>query len=159
MTLIRWKPIRDIRTWEPVSDVTSEIFTMQKEIDRLFDRFRGGVSEETTDSVWTPAVDILEEKDQFIVRAELPGVEKKDVKITIQNNMLVLRGEKKFETEKEGRNFHRVERSYGSFYRSFTLPTSVVSSRIEASYTDGVLTVAIPKSEESKPKEIEVKVS
>jgi HSP20 family protein len=159
MTLIRWKPIRDLSTWQPISDVSSEIFNMQREIDRLFDRFRGGVTAESSVSTWAPAVDIVEEKDHFVVRAELPGVEKKDVKITIENNVLALRGEKKFEEEKEGKNFHRVERSYGSFYRSFTLPTSVVSNKIEASYADGVLTITIPKSEEAKPKEIEVKVS
>jgi HSP20 family protein len=159
MTLVRWKPMRGLSTWHPISDVTSEIFSMQKEIDRLFDRFQGGVTEESPDSSWAPAVDIIEEQDHFVVRAELPGVAKKDVKITIDNNVLMLRGEKKLEEEKEGKNFHRVERSYGSFYRSFTLPTSVVSNKIEASYSDGVLNIIIPKSEESKPREIEVKVS
>jgi HSP20 family protein len=159
MTLIRWKPMRDLTTWQPVSDVTSEIFSMQKEIDRLFDRFRGGISDESPLSAWVPAVDVSEEKDHFTVRAELPGVEKADVKITIQNNVLTLRGEKKFEEKKEGKNFHRVERNYGSFYRSFTLPVSVVSNKIEASSADGVLTITIPKSEESKPKDIEVKIS
>jgi HSP20 family protein len=158
MTLIRWKPMRDLRTWHPIGDVTNEIFSMQKEIDRLFERFRGGVTEESSISSWSPVVDIVEEKDHFVVRAELPGVDKKDVRITIEDNVLNLRGEKKFEGEKEGKDYHRIERSYGSFYRSFTLPTSVLSSKIEASYTDGVLTVTIPKAEEAKPKEIEVKV-
>lgn len=151
--------MRDLSTWQPISDVSSEFFNMQREIDRLYDRFRGGVTEESSLSTWAPAVDIIEEKDHFVVRAELPGVAKKDVKITIENNVLMLRGEKKFEEEKDGKNFHRVERSYGAFYRSFTLPTSVISNKIEALYSDGVLNITIPKSEEAKPKEIEVKVS
>ncbi len=131
---------------------------MQREIDRMFDRFRGGQSDEGSLIGWSPVVDILEEENQYIVRAELPGVDKNDVKITVENSQLTIRGEKKQEEEKEGRNYHRVERSYGSFYRSFSLPTTVLSSKIEAAFADGVLTVTIPKAEEAKPKAIEVKV-
>lgn len=158
MTLVRWRPLHDTPTWNPVSDLTSEIVSMQRDIDRMFDRFRGGISDDNNTSAWTPAVDIAEEPDKFIFHAELPGVDKKDVKITIQKNVLSVRGEKKHEEEKDGKNYHRVERSYGSFFRSFSLPSTVLSDKIEASYADGILTISIPKAEEAKPKEIEVKV-
>ena len=158
MTLIRWKPLHSVSGWHPVTNLADEVITMQREIDRMFDRFRGGVSEENALAAWSPVVDIVEEENQYIVRAELPGVDKADVKITVESNQLTIRGEKKQEEEKEGRNYHRVERSYGSFYRSFSLPTTVNSGKIEAAFADGVLTVSIPKAEEAKPKAIEVKV-
>ncbi len=158
MTVVRWKPIRDVASWMPVSDLASEIVSMQHDIDRMFDRFRGGVADDHFVSAWTPVVDVAEEADRYIFHAELPGVDKKDVKITVQNNILTVRGEKKQEEETDGKNYHRTERSYGSFFRSFTLPSTVVTDKIEASYADGVLTIAIPKAEEAKPKEIEVKV-
>ena len=158
MTLIRWKPVREVNLWSPVNDLTNELFTMQREIDHMFDRFRGGSVENNANLPWSPVVDIAEEKDQYIVRAELPGVDKNDVKITVENNLLSIRGEKKIEAEKEGKNYHRVERSYGSFFRSFTLPSTVESNKIEATYSDGVLSLSIPKAVEAKPKEIEVKI-
>jgi HSP20 family protein len=159
MTLVQWKPVRGVSTWHPVTSLAEEVISMQREIDRMFDRFSGGQSDESALAGWAPVVDILEEANQYVVRAELPGVDKNDVKITVESNHLTIRGEKKQEEEKEGRNYHRVERSYGAFYRSFTLPTTVVSSKIEASFADGVLTVSIPKVEEVKPKAIEVKVT
>ncbi len=158
MTLIRWKPLREVTPWNPITDMAEEIVNMQREIDRMFDRFHGGVSAEHAVEGWSPAVDIVEEDQQFVVHADLPGVNKNDVKITVENNQLTIRGEKKQEEIKEGKNYHRVERCYGSFYRSFTLPSSALSNKIEASFTDGVLTLTIPKAEEAKPKSIEVKV-
>ena len=158
MTLIRWNPLRDVTAWHPVSDFATEFTTMQREIDRMFDRFRGGTTEDGVTSTWMPVVDIAERANDFHVKVELPGVKKEDVRITVQNNTLTIRGEKKLENEKNGENYHRVERSYGLFQRSFTLPTSVVSERIEASYDNGVLSITIPKAEEVKPREIEVKV-
>ncbi len=158
MTLIRWKPVRDVTAWHPVSDLAGEIFDMQREIDRVFDRFRGGSADDGYSSTLMPAVDITERDNDFYIKAELPGVQKNDVKITVQNDILTIRGEKKQEAEKKGENYHRVERAYGSFQRSFTLPASVRSDRIEAAFNDGVLTISLPKAEEAKPKEIEVKV-
>ncbi|MBI4548049.1 MAG: Hsp20/alpha crystallin family protein [Ignavibacteriae bacterium] len=131
---------------------------MQREIDRMFDRFRGGMIDDGSASTWLPTVDIAEQENDYVVKVDLPGVNKSDVKITVQNDVLTIRGEKKQEKEKKGENYHRVERSYGSFQRSFTLPSSVMSDKIEASYDNGVLTITLPKVEEAKPKEIEVKV-
>lgn len=158
MTLIRWKPVRDVTAWHPVTDLASEIFDMQREIDRVFDRFRGGSADDGYVSSLMPAVDIVERENDFHIKVELPGVQKNDVKITVVNDVLTVRGEKKQESEKKGENYHRVERSYGSFQRSFTLPASVRSEKIEASYDNGVLTIDLPKAEEAKPKEIEVKL-
>jgi HSP20 family protein len=158
MTLIRWNPVRDVTAWHPVTDFASEFLTMQREIDRMFGRFRGGVLDEGTSTGILPAVDIIERETDFLVKVELPGVNKDEVKITVQNDVLTIRGEKKFEKEKKGDTYHRVERSYGAFQRSFTLPASVKNDKIEATHENGVLHVILPKAEEAKPKEIEVKV-
>ena len=158
MTLIRWSPLRDVASWHPVGDLANEIVQMQREIDRMFDHFRGGVADDTNGATWIPAVDIVEQNGEFIVKTELPGVDRKEVKITVQDNVLTITGEKRQEAQKEGRNYTRVERSFGTFQRSFTLPTTIASERIEASYNDGVLTISLPKVEAAKPREIEVKV-
>ncbi|HUL43181.1 MAG TPA: Hsp20/alpha crystallin family protein [Bacteroidota bacterium] len=158
MTLIRWNPVRDVTAWRPINHFVGDIANMQSELDRMFDRFRGGILDDSGMAAFMPPVDITEDETNFTIRAEVPGVEKKDVSITVQNGVLTVRGEKKEDVEKKDKNVHRVERSYGSFQRSFTLPTTVKSDKIEASYDNGVLTISIPKSEESKPKEIEVKV-
>lgn len=158
MTVIRWNPVREITAWRPVTDFATEFVNMQREIDRMFDHFRGGVFEEGSSAGVVPAVDIVERETDFLVKIELPGVNKEDVKITVQNDVLTIKGEKKLEMEKKGDTYRRVERSYGIFQRSFPLPASVKADRIEATYENGVLNVVLPKAEEAKPKEIEVKV-
>ena len=154
MALIRWNPAREGAAWP------SDLFGIQREINRMFDSaFRFDTrNEDSVFHAWTPAVDFAERDDQFVVKAELPGVNKDDVKITLENNILTIHGEKKQEKEIKKENYHHVERSYGSFERSFTLPTSVKSDKIDAVYKDGVLQIALPKSEDAKPKQIEVKV-
>jgi len=108
-------------------------------------------------TMWSPSVDISETADSFIVRAELPGMKKEDIELEVENNVLSIRGERKFEKTDEGENYHFMERSYGSFYRSFTLPKNVDSETIGAEYKDGMLVVSIPKKEEVKPKKVEIK--
>lgn len=155
MSLVRWNPVRDLAT------IPSSILSMQQEINRMFDRFfRGGVVDDTDlfPTTWMPAVDLVEKDDEYVAKVELPGVHKDDVKITLQDNILTIRGEKKEEKETKNSNYHRLERSYGSFQRSFTLPTSVRQDKVEAEYRDGVLTITLPKAEEAKRKQIEVKV-
>jgi HSP20 family protein len=129
-------------------------------MNRLFDNFfrPGWKDEDTSLSLWSPAVDIAEQDDEYLVKVELPGVEKNDVSITLESNILTVRGTKRQEKEDKGREYHRVERSYGSFHRSFTLPISVQADKINAVFADGILSVTLPKAEESKPKQIEVKV-
>lgn len=155
MSLIRWTPSRDLMNWP------SEVVSMRREINRLFDNFfRGGIQDDETffTSAWTPAVDIAEEENEYLVKVELPGVNKDDVKITLESNILTIRGEKKKEKETKDENYHRLERSYGSFQRSFTLPSTVKSDKIDAVYKDGIVSITLPKAEEAKPKQIEVKV-
>ena len=155
MSLIRWNPMRDLATFP--ADVTN----VQREINRVFDNFfRGGMLDDGSlgASMWAPAVDVQERDEAYQVKVELPGVDKDDVKITMEDNILTIRGEKKQEKDSKNSNYHRVERSYGSFQRSFTLPTSVKHDKIEASYKDGILSIALPKAEDAKPKQIEVKV-
>lgn len=132
------------------------------EIDREMERFvndlfgRGVVR---LSDEWAPVVDVEETKDEVIVRAEVPGMTKEDISVTLQNNVLTLRGEKKQEKEEKGKTFHRMERSYGAFVRSFTLPTLVEGDKVRAAYKDGVLTITLPKVEEVKPKEISISVN
>ena len=155
MSLVRWTPARDL------SAFPSDVLSMRKEFNRLFDSFFQGDLADTTSaftSAWIPAVDIAERENEFVVRMELPGVKKEDVKITMQEGILTVRGEKKQEKESKGSDFHRVERAYGSFQRSFTLPTAVKSGDIDASFSDGVLNISLPKAEEAKPKQIDVRV-
>ena len=130
-------------------------------VDNFFDNiFRSDVLDNGTFglSTWTPAVDIAEQENEYLVKVELPGINKDDVKITVESNVLTVRGEKKQDQEVKEDNYHRVERTYGSFLRSFRLPSSVRADRIDAVYKDGILTVTLPKAEEAKPKQIEVKV-
>lgn len=155
MSIIRWNPTREMTT------MPSPLWSMQREINRLFDNFFEGGSQDDGSfglSMWTPAVDIAEHDNEYLVKVELPGIAKDDVKITLESNVLTIRGEKKQEKNGKKGNYHRVERSYGSFQRSFTLPTSVRSDSIDAAYADGILTITLPKAEEAKPKQIEVKV-
>lgn len=155
MSLVRWNPTRELTSFP------SGILNMQREINRMFDSFfRDGVADDGTPapSMWSPAVDVAEHENEYRVKVELPGVSKDDVKITMQENVLTIRGEKKQETETKESNLHRIERSYGTFQRSFSLPTTVKTDKIEAAHKDGILTIILPKAEEAKPKQIEVKV-
>lgn len=160
MALVRWNPVRDLTSWSSMVDALPDIGQMQREMNLLFDSFfRGGQFDDGSHGDFlSPAVDIVERDDEYIVEAELPGLTKDDVKISIEGNILTIKGEKKQEKVKEGRNAHRTERAYGAFMQSFTLPTSVKTDKIEANYRDGILTITLPKAEEAKPKAIEVKV-
>ncbi len=147
MAVVQWRPMRDV-------------FSLQEEINRMFDEIMGRVPAERRPErqTWTPAVDVYETKDAVVVEIEAPGLDKKDLHLSIQDNVLTVKGERRWQEEKKERNYHRVERVYGSFQRSFTLPASVDSNRVKATYKDGVLTITLPKVEEAKPKEISVKV-
>ena len=144
--------------WEPFRDLTS----LRERMDRLFDEFggRGWPAEEgLSTGVWNPAVDVYETKDSLVLKADLPDVSKDDVSLAVEGNVLTIHGERKKEKEVKEKDYYRMERSYGAFSRSFTLPSSVNSEKIEAVFSGGVLTITLPKKEESKPKQIQVKVS
>ena len=136
-----------------------------REIEDMFDRYtkaigfpRRGNQEVMTSGDWSPRVDIAETDNSFVIKAEIPEVKKEDVKVTVDNGVLTIRGERKQENEEKGRKCHRIERYYGSFTRSFTLPDNVDEAKIEASFRDGMLNLQIPKTEAAKSKAIEVKV-
>jgi len=141
MKLVKWYPHRNLDS-------------LPNEIDKFFGDF--GLDFWNTDSVWNPSVDIAESNDGFEVKAEIPGLNKDDIKISFEDEMLKLSGERKFEDEKKEKNYHRIERRYGKFERAFYLPKNVKTENIKAKYKDGILTVNIPKSEEAKSKEIEI---
>ena len=138
--------------WSPVSDLAA------LEIDRLNRMFEAAFNAEgVARSVWTPAVDIYETPSQdVVVKMDLPDLKREDIKVTFENNALSIEGERKAATDVSPEQFHRVERRYGAFRRSFTLPASVDAAHVDASYQDGVLTVTLPRREETRPKQIPI---
>jgi HSP20 family protein len=123
-----------------------------------FDPFGRFGEENWSLAAWAPACDIFETDNEIVVKAELPEVKKEDVKVSVENNILTIHGERKFSEETKRENYHRLERSYGEFTRSFTLPSFVDTGKINAEFKDGMLRVTMPKREEAKPKQVEVKV-
>ena len=149
MAIVRWEPFRDLLTTQ---DRFNRLF------NDTFSRF-WGEGGEPTQTGWLPAVDVYETDHNVVMKAELPGVDPKNVEIRVEDGTLYLKGERKFEKEVKDDNYHRVERSYGSFARSFGLPSSVDSEKGTAEYKDGVLTLTLPKKEEAKPKTIKILAS
>jgi HSP20 family protein len=140
----------------------SSLWSERSLFPNLFDEFfndRSFRSLQETARTWTPAVDILEKDGNLILRAELPGINEKEIDLKLEGNVLTLRGERKLEDEQESNNYHRIERFYGAFSRSFTLPETVDRDQIKADYKSGVLTVTIPQRPEVKPREIPVSVN
>jgi HSP20 family protein len=147
MAITRWRPFRDL-------------ISIQDEMNGLFDDFFGRpfTRREWTEEAWSPSVDVSETKDNITINAEIPGMSKEDVKVSVQDNVLTLSGERKQEKEEKNANDHRIERNYGSFRRSFTLSTPVQPDKVKATYKDGILKITFPKTEEVKPKEIPINV-
>src|SRR5258705_954401 len=145
MSIVRYDPFRDLRT-------------LQEEVNRLFsNNLSLSLGEEgIARGAWNPNVDIYENKDQIVLEAELPGMNREDFDLTIENNVITLRGERRFEKKDDADNYHRVERAYGSFTRSFTLPQTVSGEGVSAEYRNGVLRVTLPKREETKARRIEI---
>ena len=133
--------------------------TLQEQIHRVFGDLAGRATEESNLTAWAPPVDIYETENELVVKADLPDVNPQDLDIRVENNILTIRGERKFENKVNEENYLRVERVYGAFSRSFSLANSVKSEAIKADYHDGVLTLSLPKREEAKPKQIKVNVS
>jgi HSP20 family protein len=135
------------------------ISTLQDQFNRLFNESFRNHTEESALTTWAPAVDIYETPNELVVKADLPDVNEKDIDVRVENNLLTIRGERKFEKSVSEENFLRVERTYGAFSRSFSLPNTVNSEAIGAEYKNGVLTVTLPKREESKPRQVKVTVN
>lgn len=144
----------DMQVWNPF-----------QEFESLLDRYNRGrsgkqLSSDLSFADWAPSCDIEEEEDKYVIKADLPGVDKKDIDVKLENGVISIRGEKQVEKETgKGTKRHRTERFHGTFARSFTLPDAVQDERVDASYKDGVLKLVIPKAEEAKPKSIDIKVS
>ena len=135
-----------------------ELFELQRGINQLFDESFGAPGEDTALKAWTPAVDVYEDQDSFLIKVDLPEIGREDVKVNLDENTLSISGERRVENEAKRENYHRVERSYGQFYRSFTIPPNVNLEAINAQFKDGVLRLTLPKKEEAKPRQIDVKV-
>jgi len=148
-----------ITHWDPFKEMEG----LQHRLSGYFGRplMRRGHDEEEsiTAAEWAPLVDIIEDDREYLVKAELPEVKKGDVKVSVENGMLTIRGERQFEKEEKGKKYHRVERGYGSFVRSFALPDIADADKVSAEFRDGVLRVHLPKTEKAKSKQIEVKVA
>jgi HSP20 family protein len=147
MALVRWRPRGDF-------------VDVRDEIDRLFDTFLPAEfkAEHSVTAAWVPRVDIAETDNEVVVTTELPGVERKDAKLSVEDNVLTIGGEKKQEKEIKEKNYHCVERRYGTFSRSFALPTRIQADKVKATFKDGILTIKLPKIEEAKTKEIPIEI-
>jgi HSP20 family protein len=145
MAISRWDPFRDLSV-------------LQDRMNRLFDDAGRGwrADEPAATTTWSPAVDILETENEIVVKAELPGVDRKDISLNLENNVLTLKGERRFEKETKEENYHRIERAYGGFSRAFSIPATVDEEKIRADYHDGILSIALPKKEQVKPKQIRI---
>ncbi len=129
---------------------------LQREVDSIFDQFFGRGSDDDTSTVWAPRTDLSETDDAFRIRLDVPGMTKDDITINLQNNTLTVSGERSSERKEEGEEYVRVERAFGNFHRTFTLPDAVDSENVEAAYQDGVLTINVPKTEKSTRRQIEI---
>lgn len=145
MAIIRWDPFRDL-------------ITLREKMNRLFEEAftSRGEEKELISSSWTPSVDIYETENALVLNAELPGLDEDDIEIKIEDNTLSIKGERKFEKETKEENYHRIERAYGSFYRSFSLPSYVDQDKIEAEHENGILKITMPKKPELKPRKVKV---
>jgi len=146
MAITRWDPFR-------------EVAALQNRVNSLFRDFNEAGESPLTTANFVPPVDIYEDENKVVLKLEVPGIEEKDLDVQVENNTLTVKGERKFEKEEKEENFRRVERRYGSFYRAFTLPTTVDPESVAASYNAGVLKIELKKKPEAQPKQIKVKVA
>jgi HSP20 family protein len=156
MAMERWRPFVTVDRWEPFRNLVD----IQGEVNRLLDSFAGrpmpGASR--TGRPWQPSVDMHETKDDLVLRVELPGVNEKDVTVSITGDLLTIRGERRWEDESKDQKFLHVERVYGHFERLIQLPMAVQADKVKAGYRDGVLEITLPKAEELKPREIKIEI-
>jgi HSP20 family protein len=143
MAITRWDPFREMNT-------------LQQGLNRLFSDFGRGENELMTSGTFVPAVDIYEDQNHVTLKMEVPGVREEDLDVQLENNTLTVRGERKFEKDEKEENFHRIERRYGSFSRSFVLPNTVDGENVNASYDNGILTIRLAKRAEAKPRQIKL---
>jgi HSP20 family protein len=143
---------RNLVTWDPFREVA----TMRDDMERFFDSMIGRYPRERAEGFWAPAIDVEETNDAMVLRAEIPGMSKEDIKVTVADDTVTISGERRHEAEQRGKTFHRVERVYGSFQRTIVMPVSIQGDRAVASYKAGVLELVLPKAERVKAHEISV---
>ena len=157
--LEKWNPRRSPSVWDPMREMEE----MQNRVASLFGRTlplkRESGEEEITLTEWIPPVDIAEDDKEYSIKIELPGVNKEDLRVSVEGGVLSISGERKAEKEEKNKKYHRIERTYGSFARSFTLPEGTPTVKVSAEFKDGVLRVHLPKDEAAKPKSIDVKIA
>lgn len=155
-TLLRWDPVSRTR-WNPFrerDDLESRVATLLATREAT----ANGGKEALTVTQWSPLVDITEDEKEYLIKAELPDLKKEDVRLTVENDVLTVSGERKFEKEEKGKKYHRIERAYGSFVRSFSLSEDADGRNVTANFKDGVLQVHLPKSVKAKQKAVEIKI-
>ena len=157
-TITRWNPFQR-ETWDPFKDLESFEQRLTSRFGRLLGKPNGEGGEALTLAEWTPLVDISEDEKEFLIKAELPGLKKEEIQVSLDNGMLTISGERKTEKEEKTKKYHRVERAYGKFERSFTLPDKADSTKVNAEFKDGVLQVRLPKLEKTSATAKEVKIS
>ena len=145
----------EIQPWRPFREVTN----LRREMDKIWEDFFGGRELVGVEGAWIPPVDLSETKDALIVKAEVPGMDPKEIEVSMTGDLLTIKGEKKQRTEEKDENYHRIETRYGAFSRMIRLPVAVDSEKISATYEKGVLKLTLTKKEESKPKQIEIKTT
>ncbi len=145
----------ELTPWRPLNELSK----LRREMDRLWEDFFGEREVMTPEATWVPAVDVSETDDAIVVKAEVPGMDPKEIDISFSGDLLTIKGEKKQRTEEKKENYHRIETRYGAFSRTIRVPVQVDADKIEASYDKGVLKIVLPKKEEAKPKQIEIKTS
>jgi len=156
-TLAKWDPFRTAR-WDPFKELEDLSNRLSSVFGRSPIRLEGDREENLTVTEWAPSVDISEDEKEYVIKAELPEIKREDVKVKVENGVLTLSGERKLEKEEKGKRYHRIERAYGSFTRSFALPDDADGDKVTANFKDGVLRVQVMKSEKARPRAIEVKV-
>jgi len=156
--LTRWNPFKEVSEWNPFRELD--------EMNNRLSRILGGTTsrtgngrEDITVAAWAPVVDIIEDEKEYIIKAELPEVKKNDVKVRVEDGVLYISGERNLEKEEKGKRYHRIERAYGSFTRTFSLPEDADAQQVNAEFKDGMLSVHVAKDKNARPKSIEVKVS
>lgn len=146
MTITKYNPMRDL-------------MGLSERLNRMFEDMGGFRGENEITGSWVPAVDVYESEHAIEIKADLPGMTEKDIDITVENNTLTIKGERRFENDEKKDHYHRIERQYGSFYRSFQLPNTVDVTKVKANFKSGILELTLPKREETKPKKIEINIS
>jgi HSP20 family protein len=157
-SLEKWNPLRVSRSWDPFRELEEFQNRLASFFGSQLPLLKEGREEAFGVGEWTPVVDTMEDDKEYTVKAELPGIDKEDVKVSVEGGVLSIAGERKADKEEKSKKYHRIERSYGSFVRSFTLPEGAASDKITAEFKNGVLRVHVPKNEEVKPKSVEVKI-